>query len=62
MTQRIDVDCFCTVTPSWFTAAGRRGVASETRFCTCTCAMSRFVPTSKVTSIVAEPSLELLDE
>jgi hypothetical protein len=45
-----------TVTPILRTSAGNRGCAIATRFCTCTCAMSRSVPMSKVTEIVKRPS------
>jgi hypothetical protein len=45
-----------TVTPTWRTSAGSRGCAMPTRFCTCTCAMSRLVPRSKVTAMVKRPS------
>src|SRR4029078_6717566 len=38
------------------TSIGSRGCAIETRFCTCTCAISRLVPSSKVTEIVKRPS------
>ena len=42
--------------PCWFTSAGRRGCASETRFCVCTAAMSALVPFSNVRVMAAEPS------
>ena len=45
-----------TVTPMLRTSAGRRGCAMATRFCTCTCAISRLVPRSKVTAIEKRPS------
>ena len=49
-------DALATVTPMLRTSAGRRGSAVATRFCTCTCAISRLVPTSKVTPIENRPS------
>ena len=42
-------DFFCTVTPCCFTASGKEFMATLTRFCTMTVAMSISVPTSKVT-------------
>ena len=42
-------DCFFTLTPVWLTSCGSPGVASDTRFCTLTVAMSGSVPTAKVT-------------
>ena len=42
-------ELFCVVTPRSRTSSGSRGSACETRFCTCTCALSRSVPSSKVT-------------
>lgn len=47
--------CCCTV-------CGRRGTASCTLFCTCTCAVSGLVPWAKVSVMVALPSLEALEE
>src|SRR5262249_61628199 len=38
------------------TSAGRRGWAIATRFCTCTWAMSRLVPSSKLTEMEKRPS------
>ena len=38
---------FATITPCCCTAAGKLGIASCNLFCTCTCAMSGFVPGSK---------------
>ncbi len=46
---------FETLMPACWTAAGRSGVASESLFCTCTCAMSGLVPAWKVSVIVAVP-------
>ena len=54
--------CFLTVTPPWLTSAGRLGAAWLTRFWTSTAAMSSGYPTSKVTVMVAEPSLELVED
>ncbi len=51
-----------TVTPMLRTSAGRRGCAMATRFCTCTWAMSRLVPMSKVTLMVKRPSAVELDD
>src|SRR5215831_14225826 len=45
-----------TVTPMLRTSAGRRGWAIWTRFCTCTWAMSRLVPSSKLTEMEKRPS------
>jgi len=42
--------------PCWLTSAGRRGCASDTRFWTCTAAMSGLVPCSNVSVMVQEPS------
>jgi len=44
-----------TTTPCWVTAVGKRGWASDTLFCTCTCAISGLVPVSKVSVMVAVP-------
>ncbi len=49
-------DAFSVVTPMRCTSAGRRGRVCETRFCTCTCALSRSVPTANVTVNVSRPS------
>ena len=51
-----------TVTPMLRTSAGRRGCAIATRFCTCTCAISRLVPISKVTAMVKRPSAVEFDD
>ena len=48
-----------TVTPNARTSAGNCGWAMATRFCTCTCAMSRLVPSLNVTTIRRFPSLVL---
>jgi hypothetical protein len=45
-----------TVTPSRCTSSGRRGTATETRFCTSTCAVSTSVPGLNTTLIVSVPS------
>jgi len=50
-------DFFFVDTPFCFTASGSLGMASETRFCTSTWAMSRSVPTAKVTVSFIWPSL-----
>ena len=50
-----------TTTPWVVTSLGRRGVARETLFCTCTWAMSESVPVSKVRVMLALP-LALEDE
>ena len=44
------------MTPILRTSAGSRGCAMATRFCTCTWAMSRLVPSSKLTWIENRPS------
>ena len=49
-------EALVTVTPMLRTSAGSRGCAIETRFCTCTCAMSRLVPRSKLTWMEKRPS------
>ena len=54
-------DFFFVVTPRRLTSSGSFGCAIATRFCTNTCAMSRFVPSSNTTSIVTTPSLVLRD-
>ncbi len=53
---------FVTVTPIWRTSTGSRGCAMPTRFCTCTCAISRLVPMSKVTAIEKRPSAVALED
>jgi hypothetical protein len=47
---------FFTVTPKRCTTSGSRGTATETRFCVSTCAVSRLVPSAKVTVSVSLPS------
>ena len=49
-------EAFSVVTPIRCTSAGNLGNACETRFCTCTCALSRSVPTANVTVSVMRPS------
>src|SRR3984885_3980258 len=49
-------EAFCPCTPILRTSAGSRGCAMATRFCTCTWAMSRLVPSSKLTWIEKRPS------
>ena len=44
-----------TRTPCWITAAGRRGAARDSRFCTSTCARSGLVPVWKVRVIEPTP-------
>ena len=44
-----------TVIPCCCTICGSDGVASESLFCTCTCAMSGSVPFAKVSVIEAMP-------
>src|SRR5262249_2829119 len=50
-------DFFLVVTPWRLTSSGSLASATLTRFCTSTWAMSRLVPSSKVTSRVIWPSL-----
>ncbi len=50
-------DFFFTVTPRRRTSSGSLASAIATRFCTRTCAVSRFVPTSKETVRTIVPSL-----
>ena len=47
MIRRMLLCCFCTVTPTFVTSAGRSAVAFDTRFCTFTAAMSGSVPCLK---------------
>ena len=49
-------DAFSVVTPMRCTSCGRRGSACATRFCTCTWALSRSVPSAKVIVSVRAPS------
>ena len=53
---------FLTLTPVCLTSCGKVGKARLTRFCTWTCASSRFVPTSKVTVRTYVPSLVHCDD
>src|SRR5215470_10992645 len=55
-------ELLATVTPILRTSAGSRGWAIDTRFCTCTCAMSRLMPRSKVTEIENFPSAVEFDD
>jgi hypothetical protein len=50
-----------TRTPCCVTAAGRRGAARESRFCTSTWAKSTLVPDSKVSVIWPTPLAWLVD-
>ncbi len=61
-TMRMSGELLFTVTPTCCTACGSRGSAEETRFCTCTCAISRSVPTSKVTAMENLPSAVEFDD
>jgi hypothetical protein len=49
MSWTMAVDFFLVVTPWRLTSSGSFGLAIATRFCTRTWAMSRLVPTSKLT-------------
>ncbi len=49
-------DDLSVVTPVRCTSAGSLGTTCATRFCTCTCALSRSVPTANVTVSVIRPS------
>ncbi len=49
-------DAFSVVTPMRCTSCGSRGSAWATRFCTCTCALSRSVPSANVIVSVSRPS------
>ena len=49
-------DALRTVTPRRCTSSGRRGVATETRFCTSTCAISTSVPGLNTTLMFSVPS------
>jgi len=49
------------VTPIALTTSGSVGTAIATRFCTSTCALFTFVPSSKATSRLYDPSLLLCD-
>ena len=50
-------ELFAVVTPIRRTSSGKRGSATEIRFCTRTCAVSRSVPSSKTTFKLMTPSL-----
>ena len=58
----IEVDCFLVVTPCLWTSSGSFGRAIATRFWTRTCAMSRLVPTAKVTVSLYEPSAAQVED
>ena len=49
-------EAFSVVTPTRWTSGGSRGRPWETRFCTCTWALSRSLPSAKVTVNVIAPS------
>ena len=49
-------DFFWVTRPTWRTTSGRRVSAWVTRFWVCTCAISRLVPSLKVTVIEKLPS------
>ncbi|CAB3774378.1 hypothetical protein LMG30113_07574 [Burkholderia paludis] len=53
---------FVTDRPNCCTTCGRTGVASDSLFCTWTCAMSALVPGAKVSVIVALPESSLVDD
>ncbi len=55
-------DFFLTVTPRRLTRSGRIGSASDTRFCTSTCAMFRSTPFLNVTVRMYVPSLVHCDD
>src|SRR5260370_22606814 len=59
---RMSGELFTTVTPICCTGCGSRGSAIATRFCTCTCAISRLVPMSKVTAMAKRPSAVEFEE
>ena len=50
------------VTPSRCVTSGSFGSVCETRFWTCTCALSRSVPSAKVTVSVINPSVVACDD
>ena len=60
-TMRKPSPVLVTVTPCCCTSSGSSGVASCSLFCTCTCAMSEFVPLSNVSVIVDAPLASLVD-
>ncbi len=55
-------DFFLTDTPRRFTRSGRIGSASDSRFCTSTCAMFRSTPGLNVTVSVYVPSFVHCDD
>ena len=55
-------DFFLVVTPVCLTTSGSVGMAIATRFCTSTWAMSRSVPSLKVTVRLYAPSLVHCDD
>src|SRR5262249_1690811 len=55
-------DFFFVETPIALTVSGSEGRARLTRFCTSTCAMSRFVPSSNVTVRLYPPSFVHWDD
>ena len=61
-TRMMLVDFFLVVIPCRWTSCGSLGWAIATRFWTSTCAMSRLVPTSKVTVRLYEPSLAQVED
>src|SRR4029077_13699958 len=61
-TSRMLGDFFLVETPIALTVSGSDGSARLTRFCTRTCAMSRFVPSLKVTVRLYPPSLVHCDD
>jgi hypothetical protein len=54
-------DAFSVVRPMRCTSCGRRGSACATRFCTCTCAVSRLVPSANVIVSAMRPSAVLCE-
>jgi hypothetical protein len=50
-----------TLMPCNCTICGSSGVACCSLFCTCTCAVSGFVPLAKVRTIETLPALSLVD-
>ena len=55
-------DFFLVVTPIRLTSSGSLASATATRFCTSTWAVSRFVPSSNVTSRFIWPSFVHFDD
>ena len=60
-TSRKELLDFVTLMPSCCTCCGRSGRASESLFCTWTCAMSGLVPAAKVRVNTPLPKLSLVD-